>query len=153
MIRAVQTVHSSADGLVGWWLYVNTSAQDMRRPTRQLPLQYERSKRVAAYLLPIRKSTLSGSTLSPLRRVGCAEYKKTYRKAVRRGKDVGKLEQMLELLETHQQLPARCKVHVLSGDRRGVMSAKIEPDWILLYKIANGELRLFATGTHSDLFG
>lgn len=63
---------------------------------------------------------------------------------------MGNLEQMLE---THQQLPARCKVHVLSGDRRGVMRAKIEPDWILLYKIANGELRLFATGTHSDLFG
>jgi len=29
----------------------------------------------------------------------------------------------------------------------------IEPDWLLIYDITEKEIRLYRTGTHSDLFG
>nr|WP_281041872.1 type II toxin-antitoxin system YafQ family toxin [Mesorhizobium sp. M8A.F.Ca.ET.165.01.1.1] len=28
----------------------------------------------------------------------------------------------------------------------------MEPDWLLIYRVANGELQLARTGSHSDLF-
>jgi mRNA interferase YafQ len=40
----------------------------------------------------------------------------------------------------------------LRGDWVGFRDLHIEPDWLLLYRIAGNEVQLARTGTHSDLF-
>ena len=34
----------------------------------------------------------------------------------------------------------------------GYREAHIEPDWLLIYRVAGTELRLARTGSHADLF-
>jgi mRNA interferase YafQ len=40
----------------------------------------------------------------------------------------------------------------LKGGWKGYRDAHIEPDWLLLYRVAEGELHLARTGSHADLF-
>jgi mRNA interferase YafQ len=72
--------------------------------------------------------------------------------AKRRGKDVSKAMALVELLRIGQPLPARCKDHPLIGNYAGTREFKVEPNWLIVYRIENGILRLIDTGTHSDLF-
>jgi mRNA interferase YafQ len=72
--------------------------------------------------------------------------------ARRRGKDVSKAMVFIELLRTGQPLPVRCKDHSLIGNYAGTREFKVEPDWLIIYRIDSGVLRLIDTGTHSDLF-
>ncbi len=53
-----------------------------------------------------------------------------------------------------EQLPEKNKDHLLSGEFTGYRECHIIPDWLLIYKIDNGELILYLTrtGTPSDLF-
>lgn len=70
----------------------------------------------------------------------------------KRGKDLGKLRELLGLLITGNELPASYKDHPLKGDWKGYRDAHIEPDWLLIYRVADDELQLARTGSHSDLF-
>ena len=49
-------------------------------------------------------------------------------------------------------LPEKNKDHQLTGNYSGYRECHIEPDWLLVYKQTPGELQLYRTGTHSDLF-
>jgi mRNA interferase YafQ len=80
-------------------------------------------------------------------------FKKDVKRAEKRGKDMAKLKAVILLLLEDQLLPERLKDHPLKGDWIGYRDLHIEPDWLLLYKLTEGELRLARTGTHSDLFG
>jgi mRNA interferase YafQ len=62
------------------------------------------------------------------------------------------LRRLLELLIAKEELPASCKDHPLKGDWQGYRDAHIEPDWLLIYRIAGDELHLARTGSHADLF-
>jgi mRNA interferase YafQ len=68
------------------------------------------------------------------------------------GVDMSKLKVLLETLSQESPLDAAYKAHPLKGVLRPYWEAHIEPDWLLIYLIENGELRLARTGTHSDLF-
>lgn len=70
----------------------------------------------------------------------------------RRGKDVGKLKIVIELLMSDHELPKSLRDHDLTGQWKGTRDLHIEPDWILLYEISDEELVLVRTGSHSDLF-
>jgi mRNA interferase YafQ len=67
-------------------------------------------------------------------------------------KDLGKLREAIGLLLTGAELPASYKDHPLKGDWKGYRDAHIEPDWLLIYRVAGNELQLARTGTHADLF-
>jgi len=69
-----------------------------------------------------------------------------------RGKNPAKLEALIETLRTRRPLDARHRDHALSGEWEGRRDCHVEPDWILIYMVAGTELRLYRTGTHSDLF-
>ena len=56
------------------------------------------------------------------------------------------------MLRLQKPLPARLKDHLLIGNYRGMRECKIEPDWLLIYRIEGGILFIIDTGTHSDLF-
>lgn len=73
----------------------------------------------------------------------------------KRGKDMNKLIKVLNLLASGQVLPEQYKDHQLTGSLKDFRECHIEPDWLLMYQIFQGELILSATatGTHSDLFG
>lgn len=73
----------------------------------------------------------------------------------KRGKDMNKLIEVLNLLTSGNAMPEKFKDHQLTGNLKDFRECHIESDWLLMYQIFQGELILSATatGTHSDLFG
>lgn len=84
------------------------------------------------------------------------QFKKDYKKAVKRGCDPKRLEAVITILANEEELPQKYKDHALVSSRnyKGVRECHIEPDWLLIYRIENDVLilKLIRTGTHSDLF-
>lgn len=72
----------------------------------------------------------------------------------KRGKDISKLETVLEILLSGENLPDKYKDHQLKGEMKEFRECHIEPDWLLIYRKEDTELILYATatGTHADLF-
>lgn len=87
--------------------------------------------------------------LTPVR---SGAFKRDVRKAEKRGKDMGKLRQLLALLLAREPLPARYRDHPMKGTWCGWRDAHIEPDWLLIYRVEGNQLQLARTGTHSNLF-
>lgn len=83
-----------------------------------------------------------------------SSFKKDYKKVVKRGCDIKLLEEIVDKLARGEKLPEKNRDHELNGNYKGYRECHIEPDWLLIYKIDNGELILYLTrtGTHSDLF-
>ncbi len=68
----------------------------------------------------------------------------------KRGKDMAKLQAVIELLCHHRPLEPRHKDHPLAGEWEGYRDCHIEPDWLMIYLPEGGKLILARTGTHSD---
>lgn len=64
------------------------------------------------------------------------------------------LENVISLLSKGSALPAKYKVHTLTGNKVEYMECHIKPDWLLIWKQLDNKLILImtATGSHSDLF-
>lgn len=62
------------------------------------------------------------------------------------------LESMIELLAYEKKLHRQYKDHPLRSKYAGMRECHIEDDWLLIYQVEKGILRLIATGTHEDLF-
>ena len=86
----------------------------------------------------------------PVRRT--TRFKKDVVRVRRRGKNLDKLKTVIEMLARGENLPARYRDHVLCGNLKGIRDCHLEPDWILLYEVADEELILIRTGSHADLF-
>ncbi|MCC8356304.1 MAG: type II toxin-antitoxin system YafQ family toxin [Oscillospiraceae bacterium] len=83
------------------------------------------------------------------------QFKKDYKRAIRRGLKIEMLENVVACLALGEALPEKHKDHELTGDWIGHRECHILPDWLLIYRI-DGEvlvLTLTRTGSHSDLFG
>jgi mRNA interferase YafQ len=85
-----------------------------------------------------------------LRRI--TQFKKDYKRCVKRGCEIEKLHTVIEVLANGKKLDAKYKDHSLLGDYRDYRECHIEPDWLLIYKLTEYELTLIRTGTHTDLF-
>jgi len=81
-----------------------------------------------------------------------AKFRKDYKRAVKRGKHMQKLQAVLDMLITDKPLPPRHKPHKLSGDYANLWECHIEPDWLLIYDFGKDSLELLRLGTHADLF-
>ena len=83
------------------------------------------------------------------------EMKRNVKLMRRRGKDLRKLTEVLDILARGEQLPARNKDHQLTGNLRDFRECHIESDWLLIYQVHDDILVLTATatGTHADLLG
>ena len=81
--------------------------------------------------------------------------KKDIRRAQKSGRDISKLTEVLNLLQTGEPLPEKYDDHNLKGNLKDFRECHIEPDWLLMYQIFEDELILSATatGSHSYLFG
>lgn len=83
-------------------------------------------------------------------------FKRQYKKVLKQGKDISKMENVIEMLANGEPLDKKYKDHSLNDNKyyKGCRECHIESDWLLVYKIINGELILYLveSGSHSDLF-
>ena len=80
-------------------------------------------------------------------------FERDLRRVNKQGKDLDKLETVVNTLQAREPLPARCRPHPLRGIWAGHWDCHVEPDWLLLYRVTNEALILVRTGSHADLFG
>lgn len=83
-----------------------------------------------------------------------SQFKKDVKKARKRGADLRKFEEVLEILVSGSSLEAKYRDHALSGNWVGFRELHIAPDWLLIYYIEDDilVLTLSRMGSHSDLF-
>ncbi len=81
-------------------------------------------------------------------------FKKSYKKAVKRGLDISILESVIDTLRQGKVLDKKYKPHALKGNFSGYHECHLQADWLLIYLIEENILTLTIvdTGTHSDLF-
>ena len=81
-------------------------------------------------------------------------FKKSRKLMQKRGKNLDKLTEVIDLLINEQPLLSRHEDHPLHGKWRGKRGCHIEPDWALIYRIDKtaGEVIFYDTGSHSDLY-
>jgi mRNA interferase YafQ len=81
-----------------------------------------------------------------------SQFKWDVKRMEKRGKEMTKLRQVIQLLIEGSPLPPQYRDHPLTGDWKHFRDCHIEPDWLLIYKIDLNDLYLVQTGTHADLF-
>ncbi|MBU0558661.1 MAG: type II toxin-antitoxin system YafQ family toxin [Bacteroidota bacterium] len=81
-----------------------------------------------------------------------SQFKKDFKRVSSQGKDLSKLEFIIEILMNKEELNPKFNDHLLSGKWKNHRDCHIEPDWILIYKLTNVSLTLERTGSHSELF-
>ncbi len=85
-------------------------------------------------------------------------FRRNYAKIQRSGRDVAKLNAVMDMLIEGILLPLQYKDHGLRGEWAGMRDCHIEGDWLLLYKLSidadgNEKITFYATDTHENLFG
>ena len=69
----------------------------------------------------------------------------------KRGRNLEKLVEVLNLLASGNPLPQKYKDHQLTGNLNDFRECHIEPDWLLMYQIFENELiRVESTGRDYD---
>ena len=81
-------------------------------------------------------------------------FKKDYKLAMRRGRKMNLLKEVITLLAMGETLPEKYKDHALTGNWSEHRECHIQPDWLLIYRIEDDVLvlTLSRTGSHSELF-
>ena len=85
-----------------------------------------------------------------------SDFKKSYKRIIKQGKNIEKLELVVSKLANGEELEEKYKNHPLTSSKhyKNCMECHITPDWLLVYQIINEELILLLvdTGSHSELF-
>lgn len=79
-------------------------------------------------------------------------FKKDLKNAKKQGKNLDKLQTVLEMLLNSEEIPLKYRDHQLRGNYQGCRELHIEPDWLLIYEITPDTLYIGRLGSHSDLF-
>lgn len=82
-----------------------------------------------------------------------AAFRKDRKRAARRGRELERLDILMRRLAQEEPLEPRYRDHRLSGEWHDFRECHVQSDWLLIYRIANGEITFVRTGTHADLFG
>lgn len=87
-----------------------------------------------------------------LRAIATSQFRKDYKRAIKRGKDIAKLDDIIRKLARGEPLDIRHRDHALVGNWASFRECHIEPDWLLIYRIETDVLvlTLVRTGTHGD---
>lgn len=85
-----------------------------------------------------------------------SNFKKQYKKVAKQGKDLDKIDEVIEKLAKMETLEPKYRNHRLVNDKyyKNCMECHIEGDWLLVYQYEENKLNLLliATGSHSELF-
>lgn len=83
-------------------------------------------------------------------------FERDYKKMLKHGKDIDKLDEVMGKLVEEEKLLERHHNHALTDSRnyKKRRECHIEPDWLLIYKIDKEEETIIfeRTGSHADLF-
>ncbi len=80
------------------------------------------------------------------------QFQRDVKRLQKRGKDIEKLKQLIEILLAADPLPHQYKDHPLKHGWAGYRDAHVEPDWVLIYSATEMTVHLERTGTHEELF-
>lgn len=80
------------------------------------------------------------------------QLRKDFKKAVKSGKKLDTLILILDSLAAERPLDPKYLDHPLRGDYAGCRECHLSPDWLLIYQIDRGDVKLIRTGSHSELF-
>lgn len=80
------------------------------------------------------------------------QFKKDIKLAGKRGHDIDKLKQIINIIVNEYEIPDKYRDHALIGAWKNYRDIHIEPDWLLIYIKYNDTVRFERTGTHADLF-
>jgi mRNA interferase YafQ len=81
-------------------------------------------------------------------------FKRDYKLMERRNKNIQEIDTVMGIIKREIPLPPVYKEHPLSGKYKGALECHIEPDWLLIYKVDDGNKTVVfhRTGIHVDLF-
>lgn len=82
------------------------------------------------------------------------QFKRDLKKAQKQNKNLDLLNKVLQQLANGIPLPEKNRDHALTGNYAGCRECHIQPDWLLIYEIAEDTIFLYLTrtGSHSELF-
>ena len=80
-------------------------------------------------------------------------FKKDVKLLNKRGYNLSLLVHVLSILGDGLALPVIYRDHQLQGNWNGWRECHIQPNWLLIYRTTDDEVRLARSGTHADLFG
>lgn len=80
-------------------------------------------------------------------------FRRDVKRLQRQGANLAKLQAVVTALAVEAPLDERYRDHALVGNWRGFRECHIQPDWLLIYRVAGEELQLARTGSHAELFG
>ena len=82
------------------------------------------------------------------------QFKRDLKKAQKQNKNLDLLNKALQQLADGIPLPEKNRDHALTGNYAGCRECHIQPDWLLIYEIAEDTIFLYLTrtGSHSELF-
>ena len=80
------------------------------------------------------------------------QFKKDVRRMLKQGKDPAKIKTVMTGLVEEELLAESYRDHALAGSFKDRRECHIEPDWLLVYKLAGDEIIFERTATHADLF-
>lgn len=92
------------------------------------------------------------STGSPRRILSENRFKKDLKRIGKQGKDLDRLEAVVNVLRDRERLPPERCDHALKGGWKGYRECHIQPDWLLIYALDEETVRLARTGSHAELF-
>jgi mRNA interferase YafQ len=69
-------------------------------------------------------------------------FRKDLKRTRKRGIDVTKLAAVLRKLQQGEPLPGSNRAHQLKGEWKAYWECHVEPDWLLIYKVTDDEVRL-----------
>ena len=83
------------------------------------------------------------------------QFRRDVKRIKKQGRDIARLNAVLELLQTEEKLTFSYRDHPLVGNYLGFRECHVAPDWLLIYEIREDEMVLAAsrTGSHAELFG
>ena len=85
--------------------------------------------------------------------VASNQFKRDLKLAKKRGYNIEILREVVRKLASGEELEAKYRDHMMTGNYIGFRECNIAPDWLLIYRINENVLELYLsrTGTHSDL--
>ena len=80
------------------------------------------------------------------------QFEKDYKKALKSGRDIQILKQVINWIVNKQALPPEFKDHKLIDNYHGRRECHLTADWLLIYKLDKDIVVLERTGFHLELF-
>jgi mRNA interferase YafQ len=85
--------------------------------------------------------------------IATSRFRRDVKRLKKRGTDLARLVRIIQAIQANGAPPAAARPHLLLGAWAGHFECHVAPDWLLIYQVDPAEVRLYRTGTHSDLFG